>query len=279
MLKSAGQRAESGEGNAETLKAEMLKSGNTETQDGFSVSAFQRFSVCLAGFSVSAFQRFSIFLLAWLLVVEGGTAFWYRSHEHGTAGTKQWSVNLELPQAAVARTDLPAHIRDQFQADDSLQLRWRDTSGNDWLLYYFRWLTPHSLKGRVAVQLAKVHGPEVCLPAAGMTLESSLGVVTVPLGGTVLALQQYRFRAEGRRIHIFYGVYEDANGSTVLTDRRQSAGSRIKAALAGNRSSGQRFLELALAGPEQPEDARAALTRELGQLIKLEKTTDHGTAD
>jgi hypothetical protein len=93
----------------------------------------------------------------------------------------------------------------------------------------------------------------------------------VPLGNTVLALQQYLFTAEGKPIHVFYGIYEDPTGSAVLANRRQNTTSRIKAALAGSRNSGQRFLELAVSGYGTPEDAKAAVTRELQKLIKVEK--------
>ena len=70
---------------------------------------------------------------------------------------------------------------------------------------------------------------------------------------------------------IFYGIYEDPTGSAVLANRRQDTTSRIKAALAGSRNFGQRFLEIAVFGYENPEDAKAALVGELGKLIKVEK--------
>ena len=104
-----------------------------------------------------------------------------------------------------------------------------------------------------------------------MTLESCLGVITVPIAGMDLAMQQYLFNAEGRPLHIFYGIYEDPTGSAVLANRRQNTASRVEAALAGSRNYGQRYLELAVAGYEKPEDARAALTRELQSLIRIEE--------
>ena len=217
----------------------------------------------------------SVGLLAWLILVESGTAFWYRSHEHRAAGTTEWSVNLDAAGPAVTKVVIPPNIRSQFKADQSLQGRWQDPSGNAWQLYYFRWRTADSLKGRVAIQMAKVHGPEICLPAAGMGLESYLGVITVRLGKMELALQQYFFTAGGRPIHIFYGIYEDPTGGAVLANRRQNTTSRIKAALAGSRNYGQRFLEVAVSGYEKPEDAKAALVDELGKLIKIEQPTAH----
>jgi hypothetical protein len=210
-------------------------------------------------------------LLAWLLVVEGGTEFWYRSRERNATETKDWSVSLNGAGPAVTKVAIPSAIAGQFKADRSLQGRWQDSSGNAWQLFYFRWFPAHSLQQRVAIQLAKTHGPETCLPAAGMTMSSYLGIIIVPVAGMELAMQQYVFTAEGRPVHVFYGIYEDPTGSAVLANRRQDTTSRIKAALAGSRNYGQRFLEIAVFGYENPEDAKAALVGELGKLIKVEK--------
>jgi len=47
--------------------------------------------------------------------------------------------------------------------------------------------------------------------------------------------------------------------------------SRIAAALAGSRNSGQSLLEIAVSGPAEPLDAQAALARALPSLIKVEE--------
>jgi hypothetical protein len=72
-------------------------------------------------------------------------------------------------------------------------------------------------------------------------------------------------------VHVFYGIYEDAAGSAELANRRKNSASRIAAALAGSRNYGQRFLEIAVSGPERAADARAALCRALPTLIKIGK--------
>jgi hypothetical protein len=180
-------------------------------------------------------------------------------------------VDLDAAGPTVTRVEIPPIIRGQFKANESLQGRWQDGAGNAWQLYYFRWFPAHSLQKRVATQLAKTHGPEKCLPAVGMNLRSYLGIITVPVAGMDLAMQQYVFNAEGRPLHVFYGIYEDPSGSAVLANRRKDAASRIQAALSGSRNFGQRYLELAVTGYERPEEARAALIGELGKLIKVEK--------
>jgi hypothetical protein len=205
------------------------------------------------------------------LVVEAGTEIWYRSHERAAVGGVEWSVQHPAQGSSYHEVEMPPSVRGQFNADEGTHVRWEDDGSKSWQLYYFRWLPAHSLQKRVTIQLAKVHGPEKCLPAAGMSLKAHLGIIMVPLAGMDLAMQQYVFSAEGTPLHVFYGVYEDPSGSTELANRRKNSASRLAAALAGSRNYGQRFLEVAVVGYERPADAQAALVRELGKVIKVEK--------
>ena len=301
LIARALQKAESTGGKAEILKSEKLKSleqkaevrGQSAEGSGQSVaqasspashasipagnspspvvSSSRSPVVCGPAVLWSRSLVVPCSLLAWLLVVEGGTEFWYRSHERAAAGSAEWSVRRPAQGSSYHEVEMPSSIRGQFRSDESLQARWQDGGGNSWQLYYFRWFPARSLEKRVAIQLAKTHGPEKCLPAVGMSLKAYLGVITVPLAGMELAMQQYVFNAEGTPLHVFYGIYEDPTGSTQLANRRKDSASRVAAALAGSRNYGQRFLEVAVVGFERPEDARAALTRELEKLIKVEK--------
>jgi len=256
------QKAESSGG-----KAEMLTSLGQKIEVG---------GQCFGGrcFSVSAFQRFSVFLTAWLLVVEAGTEIWYRSHERAAVGGVEWSVDRPARGSNYHEVEMPPSIRGQFNADEGTHLRWEDDGGKSWQAYYFRWFPAHSLKKRVAILLAKTHGPEKCLPRAGMKLQAYLGIITVPLAGMELAMHHYAFNAEGTPLHVFYGIYEDPTGSTQLANRRQNVRSRVAAALTGSRNYGQRFLEVAVFGCEKPEDARGRLVRELGKLIEGDRKSE-----
>ncbi len=218
----------------------------------------------------------SLSLLAWLLLVEAGTEFWYRFHESPTAAQAEWSVRHPAPSASYREVEIPSDIRGQFRSDDNTHARWVDGSGGFWELYYFRWFPARSLQKRVAIQLAKTHGPEKCLPAVGMRLKSYQGIATVPVAGMELALQHYVFSAEGRLLHVFYGIYEDPTGSTRLANRRKDFASRVAAALAGSRNYGQRFLEIAVTGYDRPEAAKAALAPELEKLIRVETPAPGG---
>jgi len=202
-------------------------------------------------------------------VVEAGTELWYHSHERATAGSAEWSVHRPDQSSAYSEVGIPPGISGQLRYDEGTHGRWQDGSGNSWELYYFRWFPAHSLQKRVAIQLAKTHGPESCLPAVGMKESAYLGIITVPVKGTELAMQHYVFNAEGKSLQVFYGIYEDPTGSSKLANRRKDFRSRVAAALTGSRNYGQRFLELAVVGYERPEEAKAALGRELEKLISV----------
>ena len=239
--------------------------------------------------SVPAFRRLSIFLLAWLIAVEFGTEMWYRSHERGTFSplstlpSPEWSIVPSRDLPGLIKTPIPPSIVGQFRADDALQARWQDAAGQNWQLYYFRWFPARSLKKRVATQMAKIHGPEKCLPRSGMNLKAYLGTIIVPVVPSVdssaatavtsssfrLAFQQYAFTSDSRLLHVFYGIYEDPTGPSELANRRRDTGSRIAAALAGSRNYGQRFLEIAVTGPPDPVAARASLQHELEKLLSV----------
>jgi exosortase/archaeosortase family protein len=209
----------------------------------------------------------AIALVAWLIMVEVGTQTWFRLHETNTLPQKSWSVSISDPDSGLTREDVPASISRQFRADEGLEAHGRDSAADYWQLFYFRWFPSRSLHERVAVQLAKTHGPEVCLPAMGMTMDSDLGIITVPVGGRTFAFHQYTFLAAGQKIHVFYAIYEDQTGSAALASRRQDTRSRVAAALAGSRNHGQQYLELAVNGPADPEAARVELGNELARII------------
>jgi hypothetical protein len=214
-----------------------------------------------------ALQWTAALLLIWLIAVETGTELWYRSHERANAVSTHWKLGAAADRASqFTRLDISKEISSQFRYDQGTELRWQDPDGNAWQLYYLRWLPGCSLKNRVAMQLAKSHGPEICMPAAGMTLEESLGAVTLKVKGNDLALEQFRFSFQGRSVHVFYGLYEDPTG-TGLANRRMDSTNRLKAALAGSRNYGQRFVEFAVSGPESSQSALAALESQLALLF------------
>jgi exosortase/archaeosortase family protein len=227
-------------------------------------------------FAISVLPFSSSVLLAcalggWLALVETGTELWFHLHEKPGHKSSEWGLTSVAPGPGFTKVEIPGSILGQFRADEAAHRLWRDADGNIWQLFYFRWLPGSSLDNRVAVQLAKTHGPEKCLPAIGMNLKTDLGVIRVSVDNTTLAFRQYLFTADEQPLHVFYGLYEDTAGSAVLANRRKDSESRIAAAFAGSRNYGQRLLEIAISGPEQPSEAKAALGRSLPALLEAER--------
>jgi len=209
-------------------------------------------------------------LLAWLVLVEAGVQLWYRSHEQAGRRGADWALRVDDLDSSFKKVETPPDVLSQFNADENAELRWQE-EGAHWQLYYFRWRPASSLKKRVAVQLSKTHGPEKCLPAAGMTMQAYLGIKQVEVHGLTMALQHYVFGDPTRPVHVFYAIYEDPTGTETLANRRRDVASRVAAALAGSRNYGQRFLELAVWGIFNEQDAEAAVQQQLEKIVRVQR--------
>jgi exosortase/archaeosortase family protein len=273
-------------GKAEMLKAETLKSGGQRTEDGGQrmedrgqrtedrgqwsaisspVVSSQPSVVSGPGFSVSAFQYFSIFLTFWLILVEAGTELWYRSHEWGVPKTATWRV--EFPRNNPTFRDLPLSDKTKqfLRYDEGCNGVWQPGDGQKWQAIFLRW-NP----GRIAVHLAKSHTPEVCLTAAGRDLVSQSGLRPVRAHGLELPFRSYVVKDESGPLHVFYCLWEDRANAQSFRTTRMSYANRLAPVLAGRRNSGQRSLEVAIWGIADQNEADAALARELEKLIHVE---------
>jgi exosortase/archaeosortase family protein len=254
MLKSSVQRAE--------VSGSLGKMGKAESRKQKSEPVFARFQYV----SFSAFQLFSIFLTFWLILVEAGTELWYRSHEWGVPKTAAWKV--ELPRDNPTFRDLPLSDKTKqfLRYDEAFNGAWQQADGQKWQAIFLRW-NP----GRIAVQLAKSHTPEVCLTAAGRDLVSQSGLRPVRVHGLEMPFRSYVVKDESGPLHVFYCLWEDRASAQSFRTTRMSYANRLAPVLAGRRNSGQRSLEVAIWGIADQNEADAALARELEKLIHVEK--------
>jgi hypothetical protein len=207
-------------------------------------------------------------LAGWFVAVEAGTQLWYRAHERASAQRENWRVQIPSDYRI---KELPPLVTSEFKYDEGTNAEWEDQDGGQWQLFYFRWNPARSLNRRVVVQRAKMHGPTTCLPQIGMSLKSDLGPRLIVSANLTLIIQHYVFEIDGAALDVFFGIYEDQTGSTILANRRLETASRVQAAFAGSRNSGQRFLEVAVRGYDRPEAAQAAFVRELGKLAQVSR--------
>jgi len=214
-------------------------------------------------------------LAAWLLAVELGTEFWYRSHESHLPQAPVWHV--ALPRENPTFRDLPFHEKaKQFlRFDEGLNGAWEDDQHRRWQATFLRWMP-----GRIAVDLATGHTPEACLPAGGRTLISQSGLHTVPVKGLQLPFRSYLATPDRNAdfqlgpapaaapLHVFYCLWEDRAGEQSFGAKSLTYANRLAPVLAGRRNSGQRSLEVAVWGIDSSAEAEAALERELEKLIQ-----------
>jgi exosortase len=195
--------------------------------------------------------HWSAALLGWLLVVWIGTESWYRSGEK-LRGTRR-EIVIQWPEKEVGfqEISIPARTGIILRHDEGRNASWRADDGEPWSMVYLRWKV-----GSAAVQLARAHTPDVCLPAAGGRLEVDRGLVMIPAGEAILPAHAFTFTAAGRPIHVFYMRFGDDAGSNWLPSDidELNVANRIRAALARRRNCGQQVVEVAITSSRSPEE-------------------------
>jgi len=263
-------RWEVGEGSAEQGAGEKV--GKWESGQGRKGEREQRSEVrgqrsgAWGPFSVVPARWTLVALATWLVCVEVGTELWYRWHEAHLPQAVTWRV--ELPRHNPTFRDLPFsdQTRQFLRYDEGANGTWTEGSGVKLQAIFLRW-NP----GRTAPHLAKNHTPEICLTAAGHQLISQSDLRLVNVHGLRLPFRSYVLKDENAPVHVFYCLWEDRADEQFFQTTTLTYANRFEPVLSGRRNSGQRSLEIAMWGLDDPEEAEAALARELEKVIKLEK--------
>jgi exosortase len=222
--------------------------------------------------------------LCWLLLVEIGTAAWYRVHERNLVNTAPWSVQWPEQSPNFRKLKMDSEIRGVLRFDDGEAAAWTLTSpissenvakprasgtqvngsGENTiscLLYVFRWKP-----GRNSALLANLHRPDVCLPASGWSQVADDGVRNYPVSAAFeLPFRHFEFqRAFGdsppQTAHAFYCLSEDRaagssaprQGANLVANSPGMSGSRsewtraerLRTVLEGRRHLGQQVIEV-----------------------------------
>ncbi len=223
--------------------------------------------------------------ICWLLLVEIGTASWYRLHEHNLVIGPQWSVQWPEQAANFRKLKIDEEIRAVLRFDEARAAGWTIGSRMNrpdtisCLLYTFRW-SP----GKNSALLANLHRPDVCLPASGWTQVADQGVRGYPVSGSFeLPFRHFEFQrsfegSPAQTAHAFYCLSEDRASETSPTDHgtklpgmfgsrsEWTRAERFRAVLKGRRHLGQQVIEVIFvsAEPLSASDAEA----HLGDLVR-----------
>jgi exosortase len=209
----------------------------------------------------------SLALLAWLVLVEAGVESWYRWHEARLPKSVVWSVEWPRSNATYSELKLSPKTQQLLRYDAGGSGVWREADGTLWQMIYLRWLP-----GRIAVYLAKTHTPDVCLPAAGRTVEANPDLEYLPVNGLRLPFRTYTMNETGRTSYVFYCLWQDRALERFFQKMDLSDyGNRLSAVSEGKRNLGQRSLEIIISGYADFAQAKTALMRQLQTMIKIDK--------
>lgn len=200
-----------------------------------------------------------------LLLGEAAVQSWYGAHQ-GATGTLRWSILWPTSSPHYQSVPIAPETAALLQYSDGGGATWQTPDGRSWVMYFFNWLP-----GRTAALFVKIHRPDVCLPASGLTLERDNGIKLVPVNGVNLPVRSYRFDDHGVPLHVFY-CYWDARSNYTDTSSAEkedwSAQGRIRAALRGRREVGAQMLEIVVWNYESDSAATEALQNQLAGVVR-----------
>ena len=203
-------------------------------------------------------------LTMWFLLVEGGVHIWYRVHQSSIASSR-WSARWPESENAYKSVTIAPETQALLRYNEGGGATWKGPDRHPWMMYFFRWLP-----GRTAALFVKIHRPDICLPASGLTMSRDDGIRLITINGVNLPVRSYRFDDHGMPLHVFY-CYWDARSTydnvKTAVEEDWTARGRLRAAFLGRREIGAQMLEIVVWGYEEDGEANLALRRQLAQII------------
>ena len=203
-------------------------------------------------------------LAAWIMLTEIGVEGWYQLHASRLPPSLAWNVVWPTNNATFKAITLPPAARQILRFDDSQNGAWSE-AGQVWQAVFLHW-NP----GRAAMRLAQNHTPEVCLTAAGHKLAEHSRLETMIVNGLELPFQFYELTDTAAPVFVAYCLWQDRALDRSFSTMKLNWKHRLASVLAGQRNSGQRSLEITVAGVNDFAAARAALQTQLEQIINRE---------
>ncbi len=202
-------------------------------------------------------------LATWIVIAAVGTEWWYRSAPPGTSAW--WRVDWPEHQPGFAEIPISPAVR-ELQFDTGRQARWREDDGSRWTMFHFRWLPGLA----VSRAFARWHNPDICLTSAGFKRVAEYEPTVIRRGDIELAFRTYRFDARDQINYVFFCVWEDRQepGATPGLPEEWTAAAHWRAVLQRKRNLGQQVLEVAIAGIDDEQAARAAFERKITSFLR-----------
>jgi exosortase len=203
----------------------------------------------------------AIGLGVWLALTIIGTETWYRAHESGQL--LQWSFQLPASKPKFKILSLPDLLGDEQRAAS-----WTENDGSRWTALFFKW-DAGPPRSRI---LARLHRPEICLPAAGYKLQTDRGIITVRAKDLLIPFHALDFDYDGKQVYVFFCLWQDRLKSSQPLRIRDHWDDRLvglESVLLGERNLAQQTLEIVVFGYSTHQEAENALRRQMDELIQI----------
>jgi exosortase len=198
-------------------------------------------------------------LAVWMLAVVVASEVWFHNPE---AIQSNWTLR---PPANSSPIEISPRTAELLMADKSVTGKWIDTMGDQWQFFFFQW-NAGPVRSRL---LARLHRPEICLPATGARLTKRRAPVPIFIEGVRHELNAYTFTREGASTFVYWGAWENrsahANERGVWSTSLPIAG--LQSVWWRERNLEQQVIELAVSGCNDATEADSALTRVIPMLI------------
>ncbi|MEP7015901.1 MAG: exosortase/archaeosortase family protein [Verrucomicrobiota bacterium] len=200
----------------------------------------------------------------WLLFAEAGVQIWYGVHPSPISS--RWVVSWPTTESEYKNVPIAPEAEALLHYNEGGGARWSATNGHQWMMYFFRWLP-----GQTAARFVKIHRPDICLPASGITMIRDNGIRVIAVNGVNLPLRSYLFDDRGTPLHVFY-CYWDARSSyenaAAAQEEDWTPRGRVRSALRGRREVGAQMLEIVVWGYENDVEAESSVHQQLEQIVR-----------
>lgn len=214
--------------------------------------------------SLNVRPAFLVCTLLWVLASNVASELWYRSCEGFRQNPVAWDMRWPEEGKSFRTLEIPEEARSilRYTSGKSATFDW--SNGSIWQVFFFRWAP-----GRSSVQLATMHRPEICLPAAGYKFIAEVKPATVTVSHLTLPFNGSVFDCDGRRVYVYRCLWEEFPIAGVARNRNfdMSVRGRVMSAWYGRRNLGQKLLQIAIAGVQSEQVAREEMQSRLSELI------------
>jgi hypothetical protein len=115
-----------------------------------------------------------------------------------------------------------------------------------------------------------MHRHENCLPAAGYKLREDRGAITVEAKNLLIPFHVLDFENAGEKVYVFFCLWENRSKQPdrPRVQDKWTRFARLESVLLGDRNLGQQVLEIVVSGYDKPEEAEAALRKEIAAMVQ-----------